>query len=739
MSTTVTHGAGAPDASATRPRYRNEIQGLRAVAALLVATFHIWLGRVSGGVDVFFVVSGFFITMTLFGHFDRFGAIRPLTYVARLLRRLLPGALLVLIVVFVGTLVLLPKGQWGNTFGEIVASALYFENWQLAFNSVDYLAAAQEHTAVQHFWAMSIQGQFYLVWLAIFLVIGALLKRRGLRAARTVALYAFGGVIVASFAYSVWFTAIDQPFAYFSTFTRAWEFGLGGVAAVLLPRIQIGPLVKAVMSWIGVIGVVSCGLVLQVSTVFPGYAALWPAVSALLILFGGGSGIRFSPDTVLGSRFFVWLGGLSYGIYLWHWPILVFARDVLHRRSDVGLKWGLLVLALAILAAWLTKVLVEKPIQSFEKRSPARGPRLSMAALATVVALVVVAGTVSIQMLKEQFDRDAVLVSQVEDDPEACFGARALDRSLSECDDREFADIVVPAISANLDLPDVYTDECRTQQEDDTVKECIRGVTGGATRVAVIGNSHSISWLPAIEDIAVQKDWEVHVFFRGACTFNAAYRADGNKEIAESCGRWNDKLEAFLAGQEPYDLVITSHKATGFWPDSHGKQDLDGAATGFRTAWQPLIDRGAHVLAIRDVPHSTPELITCVDDRGLAGTKDCTNPREDALPDADPIVQAATAYPGVSLIDMTDWFCGDDTCYTVIGHVKVYRDFHHFTASYSDTLAPYLYEAFQDSGTTLEAGPIRDDGPLYADGAPQRGVSGGGDSDDDSAKDSDDD
>ena len=682
----------------SKPRYRLEIQGLRGVAALLVATFHIWLGRVSGGVDVFFVVSGFFITLTLLGHFDRFGAIRPFTYISRLLRRLLPAAVLVLIVVFIGTIVLLPQRQWGNTFGEIVASALYYENWQLAFNAVDYLAASQEHTAVQHFWAMSIQGQFYLIWLVIFLIAAVILRRRGLANARTVVLYFFVAVIVLSFAYSVWFTAENQPFAYFSTFTRAWEFGLGAVAAIVIPRIRLGTVWKVLMSWVGLIGVVSCGLVLQVSTAFPGYAALWPALSALLILLGGGSGVRFSADTLLSTRFMVWLGGLSYGIYLWHWPILVFVRDLMHRQSSVGLKGGLLVLALALVAAWLTKVLVEKPIVNFERSRPVTGPRVALASLAAVVAIVAVVGAVSYQGIRNQAEHDQVLVAQLENDPESCFGAKAIDPEIEDCDDSDFARLIVPQGATSLDVPEAYTDECRTNTVDDEVKECIFGESGAETRVALIGNSHSVSWLPAFTDIANKQGWELHVFFRGACVFNAETRADSNPEVPASCARWNTKLQVELAAQAPYDLLLTSHKSPGFWPGDDGKQDLARASAGFRAAWQPLIDRGTRVIAIRDTPKVMPELIDCVDINGLASNEKCPLKRADVLKDNDPIVDAATGFTGAYPIDMSDWFCGPVDCYSVVGHVKVYRDFHHFTASYSDTLSPYLWKAMQESG-----------------------------------------
>lgn len=148
-------------------RFRPEIQGLRAVAALLVAVYHIWFDRVSGGVDVFFVVSGFLITDSLIREAEEKGRVSVLPYLTRLLTRLLPAAMLVLLAVSIACWFWLPQVRWDETLQEIWASAFYFQNWQLAVNAVDYLAQDAAASPVQHFWALSIQGQFYVLWPAM--------------------------------------------------------------------------------------------------------------------------------------------------------------------------------------------------------------------------------------------------------------------------------------------------------------------------------------------------------------------------------------------------------------------------------------------------------------------------------------------------------------------------------------------------------------------------------------------
>ncbi|HEX7834839.1 MAG TPA: acyltransferase family protein, partial [Pseudolysinimonas sp.] len=207
---------GATPPAATERRA--DIEGLRFVAAILVATFHVWVGRVSGGVDVFFTVGGFLVTITLLGHLRDHGRPRPLRYLGRLSRRLLPAAATVLLaVVVVRTFIFPPLVP---SVREIVASSLFYENWELAFSSIDYLDKDDPHTVVQHFWAISVQGQVSLIWLALFTlvwIVSAVAKRTSW-SPRSVLLFFLFGLFALSLALSVILTAEDQSFTFFNTF-----------------------------------------------------------------------------------------------------------------------------------------------------------------------------------------------------------------------------------------------------------------------------------------------------------------------------------------------------------------------------------------------------------------------------------------------------------------------------------------------------------------------------------------
>lgn len=150
-----------------KKQYRPEIEGIRVIAALLVAIYHIWMARVSGGVDVFFVVSGFLITTSLLSRYARDGYIKFGYFILNLFKRLLPHAFIVLAFTIIASYFILPEVRYLETIREIIASIFYFENWQLAITGTDYLGQNNEQSPVQHFWAMSIQGQFYIIWFLI--------------------------------------------------------------------------------------------------------------------------------------------------------------------------------------------------------------------------------------------------------------------------------------------------------------------------------------------------------------------------------------------------------------------------------------------------------------------------------------------------------------------------------------------------------------------------------------------
>jgi peptidoglycan/LPS O-acetylase OafA/YrhL len=653
--------------------FRPEIEGLRAVAATLVAVFHIWLGRVSGGVDVFFVVSGFLITTVLLSHVDRHGAPRLAVFWGRLVKRLLPAALIVLLAVVVASVFLLPEARWKETIKEIAASAVYVQNWLLAFNSVDYLLQDGPVSPVQHFWALSTQGQFYLLWPLLFLGVGFVARLTGV-AFRTIAVIAIATLFAVSISYSVWITNEDQPFAYFDTFARVWEFSIGALLAIFIKHITLPAGLRFALGWVGLLAILSCGLILQVSTVFPGYAALWPTLAGAFVIIAGTTGKSAGVDRFLGSKPMVYLGSISYALYLWHFPILIFYR--MHAPpGPISLLAGLSILGASVALAALTHRFVEQPVKRAGIGSTAPWHSFAFGA-ACAIPVVIGLGIWSLMF----------------------FDARNQERQIDAIGNPDYPGAMVfkqgfkysGATSVKV-YPGPHTvmedrerpvgDGCGRPFSEVKPTDCtIEGVAGMPT-VAVVGNSHSAHWLPALKDIAAQSGWRVVNYSKSRCPFHLADEKVYPREW-KNCIKWNRNVLERVKDINPDAVFLVSTRY------DNGRETVP---KGYVTAWRELEATGINVIAMRDNPNFVDDISVCNEKFG-ADEPVCSMARNSLVTTPSPIEQLENPPDNVHFIELTDYFCDDMTCPAVIGNVMVYRDGSHITATYARSLVPMLAE-----------------------------------------------
>lgn len=653
-------------------RFRADIEGLRAVAALLVAVYHIWLGRVSGGVDVFFVVAGFLVTGTLLRQLQLTGRVRPGRFLGRLLVRLLPNALTVLLAVVLATVVVLPVTRRAEVLTEVAASALYVENWHLMASSVDYLARDRENSPVQHFWAMSIQGQFYVVWLAVALLTVALGARRAAHRRFTVLVAAVTGV---SFVWSVLHTWIDQPVAYFHPGTRAWEFGVGALVALGAGRaLRLTDRGERVLGWAGLTLLLLTGVLLPVSTAFPGAAAIVPVLGAVLILVTGRP-VPGSAARVLSARPLVSLGGVAYGIYLWHWPLLVLVLHV--RGADrVGAVDGTLVLVTAVALAYASTHLVERPLRAlrWERRGEWVAP---LAGAAAALLLVGTTSTVSAATSPRMPVGDDVRLAHWADP-----GSRA--------------DLTVPAsadpypgvVAASQDHPTVSLDGCHQGLREAELVRCVYGDPDGSRTMVLVGGSHSAHWQPALDEIGRQTGWRVETMTKSGCRqglnlVGPEHALYDDPRINDSCRAWNAEVLSVLLAERP-DLVVASTTTV-----DDGTETLPAY---YREFWTELDASGLDLLGIRATPRATTDRVDCIAEHGPAAAE-CALARQDTLAAVNPAEALADELPGLTLADLTDWLCDDLSCPPVVEDTVVYHDAHHLTATFSRALAQPLYRA----------------------------------------------
>ena len=681
----------APRAKST---LRPEIQALRAVAVAVVVVYHLWPNTLAGGfvgVDVFFVISGFLITAHLMREADRTGRINLPKFWAKRIRRLLPASLTVLAASAVGVFLLVPQMYWTQFFQEIAASAVYAQNWVLAASSIDYLAAENVASPVQHFWSLSVEEQFYLVWPILIGLVVLAAQRLSLRARRTLVFAALALVAAASLYYSVTYTASNPGEAYFATTTRAWEFAAGGLLAVVGSAVKAPAGVRTLVAYVGWAGIAYAVATYSGQTAFPGSAALLPVLATVAVIWAGDPDSALSPNRLLGTRPVQFLGGVSYSVYLWHWPLIVFATIVFVDVHDAT-KIAIVIASLGL--AWLTTVLVENPARDW-KALVGRRPRWTLLAMVIAVALVAVPTAAASWLTSQQASADTARAAVAVASADECFGASVFAVPAGACDDVEHETLTPLASFAVDDEPEVYHNGCYSDLTTADLNTCVVGDAASDTSVALIGDSHAVSWYPAMKTIAEDNSWALSPFLKSSCPMNAALKEDEEAEVERSCATWNDSLAETLAAQpEALDMVVLSHSAAG---DNYGS-DQD-AIDGYRAAWEPLVERGTEVVVIRDVPRMEEGTNRCIADTAGADAA-CDRPENEAVLD-DLMVEAAEDQPGVTVIDMNDFFCRDGSCTPVAGGVVGYRDSHHITATYSATLAPYLEQRLAESVPAL--------------------------------------
>ncbi|NDO77725.1 acyltransferase family protein [Kocuria indica] len=684
VSSAGTPTASAPpgsSASATRvARYsgfRPEVQGLRAVAVLLVVIYHVFMGRVSGGVDIFLLISAFFMTLSFVRRIEGGRPLGLARYWLHTFKRLLPLAT----VIILGTLALVafvfPRTDVAEFRSQGVASILYVENWALAANQVDYYAA--DHSTAspfQHFWSLSVQGQVFLVWPLIF-ALAWFVKRRTGRSCVPVLAGCFGLVFVASLAFSVVTTASRQEFAYFDTRARLWEFALGSLLALAVPYLRVGRGLGVLLGWAGFVSMVLVGILVDVQGAFPGWIALWPLLSAAAIIVAGQTGSPIGFDRFLSWGPVVRLGDAAYALYLVHWPLLI-SYLVLRERPEAGPRSGVALVVLSVVLALALTRWVEAPMKRWAWPE-ARKWRMGLVIAVCMGLVVAAAGAWS---AVERHRTQQLTWNATENNP----GAVSLLPGFQFAGDPEAPTLPLPedlsrsaaelggACPEDIQLPEQFRQFCHET----------RAAENPAETVLVTGNSHAQHWLPAITALAEANNWRVVNYIQPGCYYTVAEE----QPPFETCDRW-------FEGTQP--MVDAVHPGLMFVQGTFTNVDGEFWKAGLETRVRDLVSQGIDVVGIRDVPRFSQPPSECAVENGEDAPQ-CvgTHPM---LGTEDPQQTLADVLPGFSAVDMTDVICPREQCRPVIGNVYVYLDDDHITGMYSATTAPIFAQRTAEAMT----------------------------------------
>lgn len=661
-------------------RFRADIQGLRAVAVLLVVLYHANLPGLSGGyigVDVFFVISGFLISAHLLASLSRDGRVGFSDFYARRIRRILPASFTVLVLSVAASLVFIPPLNLGPVLRDALATALYVPNFQFANRSVDYLSDPNP-SIFQHYWSLGVEEQFYLLWPAVLVVAFLLFRKSG----RGI-LLALVATFVVSLALCLWLTARAQPWAFFMMPTRAWEFAIGGLVAyaVTSARFRLTPRLGAILGWLGLSLLLACAVTYDDSTIFPGAAAIAPVLAtALLVLGGSTAATRWSAGAVLSVRPMVFVGALSYSMYLVHWPLLMIPQVAVSDQTELPLATTLLLAAASVPLAWLIYRFVENPARSW-KPLTARRPRatLWLALVVTVVVAALCVGTAR-----------AVVGLPLES------GSSASAPTLTgDLDSTGFVpDNLRPTLrNASADNPAIYASGCHLSEIETDATGCQSGPADAPLSVALFGDSHAAQWYPALAALAEEGKIALSTHTKSSCP-SASIPPDVPELPYPECDTWRiGVLDRLVA--DPPDVVVLSNFAA-----SVGEPESDGFAEMWRQSLESTVSTlavGSSVVVLGDTPHFEIAPSTClsahVDDAlACAGTPESSFWA--GITDAE---RSAADIGGGSYLDPTGSLCDANVCPVVLGDVLVYRDSHHLTATISKLFADVLLTPLQQA------------------------------------------
>lgn len=659
--------------------FRADIQGLRAVAVMLVIIYHVWPAALPGGyigVDVFFVISGYLITGLLIKEIAQTGTVSLRVFYARRIRRLLPAASAVLLVVVVGTLLWVAASDWHALSKEFIASALYIENWLLVGRSVDYLAQDATASPVQHFWSLSVEEQFYIFWPVLLLAAAAIASRLKISVLGALT-FCVVGVTTVSLTYGVYVSFADPAAGYFLTTTRVWELGVGAALGLFVASHPPGfvPRYSAGFAWSGIVAMVLAALFYTSRLPFPGYEALLPTLGAAALLYAR-TDARSAIGRVLSTRFFQYIGDVSYSLYLWHWPVVVFYPLVTGNQAS-SLQGGVVVVLCSLLLAHLSKVFIEERFRHSRQGEVGRPYLIGLGLTVLVVGSALLLAGEGSRRIARGIDAAGSEAGAVEYPGAMVLEGGAVPAGIPIIPDPDVARTDRPLIEGGK--------RCVSPIEGSAVEHCELGDRAASKVIALIGDSHAEHWIPAFDAAAQRSGWKLLVYSKLGCAFTDTLVRTGNAKTGLSdypqCRDWALQLVEELGRVQPALVVVSqspNHRVKDLAPRASQAEIADGVVR----LTHALESRHIKVALLRHTPWLPVSAPECV----KAGQGGCDFPPASVLPQAA-LNLAAAKDPAISTLDLTDAICAPDMCFSVVGNVLVYRDQHHLTATYARTTA----------------------------------------------------
>lgn len=685
-------------AAVPKPR-RKDIQGLRAVAVLAVIANHVF-GFPGGGfvgVDVFFVISGFVITGVLLREYDRHGRIDFVGFYKHRVRRIIPASTVALVATAIAAWLTYLPGRANTTITDGVWALLFAGNWRFASNGTDYWAADAPVSPLQHYWSLGVEEQFYFVWPAIvaLVLVGAGAKRAGGRVPLALTLTVF---LLASFAWAVHETAASPSWAYFSTFSRAWELCVGALVAVTAGAFaRIPASARPVLAWIGLAGIAASLAAVTKESAFPAPWAALPVIATALIIISG-TGVESRGIRPLTCRPMTYVGDISYSLYLWHFPVAILLAAFL---PGAGPIYYLMACAATALLSVLSYYFVEQAVlkSAWLNTPPGKAASARLSAGQRTGLFVVGATAVAILCLAittpaAPGGAGAPMASTPSVPGSADTGAPANQAALTARLDAALASTDWPELKPSLDtiLSDTRPDEDKEGcGKTDLSKPDCSWDTGKRETVVVLGDSTGITLLPTVR-AALEDSYNIRGMTMAGCGATDVQVKADKQEFTEECARFRAESIAAINTLRPSMVFLSSTSdvldklASGIPEEQAGPEWRQGTAKVLNA----LAPSGAKLFVVSGPPAGKPP-VECA--TRSSTPMDCQYAVPPSFTITANAMEDAAAEAGSSFIDTSVWFCSGNKCPAFIGETPLKRDAVHTTKQYAALLSKVFKEA----------------------------------------------
>ncbi|WP_370582043.1 acyltransferase family protein [Mycobacterium sp. OAS707] len=702
-----------------RGHQRLDIQGLRMVAVLTVFAFHLcgWPRGGFIGVDVFFVISGFLITGNLLRVAEIRGNVSFKKFYWNRVRRIVPAATVVLVLTYLAAVLVFLPFRANQVGVDAFFAFIFMSNWQFAVQQTDYFVAGDVVSPIQHYWSLSIEEQFYFVWPALIFIIGLAVARKAWTHSRRMGIAGFvmACVVTVSLGWALLETASSPTWAYFSTFARVWELGVGALLATAVGVLaRIPAAVKPWLSWAG-LGLIAAGVVLigEESVGFPAPWALLPVTGAALVIAAGVGGEP--AQGFLRNRVSVYVGNISYSLYLVHWPVIV----ILGALMPSGISFSLVAVALISGSAIASYHFVENPLRYGDwrkvrstireiRRRRFRPQKSSRYAAVAVMASLLVALTAYVMRPADHVHGSPPPAADASSDmPLKPAGAQLgpLASALQQQITTALSATEWPELNPSMEsaIAETWPDEMKpclwaTPPGD---QECTWGSPSAPTRIVVVGDSVAAHYANSLRALALNSgdEIQVHVEAMAGCPFNNDQVFTTDQALIDACPARKQHAVDYINANKPTVVIISN----SYLP--YRRVGVDQAMTPdeWIESVRQMVDK-VRESAAKIAWLSAPPLD---EDKDI---KDCYGNR--ASVPADCIARITTKWLSMAAterrlaesvggvwVDSRPLFCSEDgLCPSFVDSTPTKHDAVHSTQAYEEMISPVLGESLRSAG-----------------------------------------